>query len=772
MPFGLCSASEVLQKRVYQTFGDIDDVHVIADDIIIASNSEEEADHTLIKLFKRAQEKNVKFNIAKLQLKKSEVSYMGNIIGSNGVKPDPSKVEAIVNMREPECKKDIQRLIGMLNYLSQYIPDMSTVTAPMRSLLKVDVPFVWNTEHEHAFNKIKEILSTTPGLRLFDPNLKVQIQCDASKTGIGACLLQEGQPVAYYSKALTPTEMNWFPIEKECLAVVCAAEKFQHYIYGREVEVRSDHKPLDMITRKSIHKASPRIQAMLLRLMKYNLYVSYQPGPTMYIADTLSRAYVESEHESDDIEVDTNMRIHSLVTNLPMSNQRKQKVQCATEEDETMVKLSQTIAGGWPRHRRDCDPLIRQYWPIRDELHIIQGVVYAGERVVIPNSMRSEMLQKLHESHLGMEKCRARARSVMYWPAMSNDINEMIAKCPTCLKYRRENQREPLTPHEVPLLPWQKLGADIFEYGGNAYLLIVDYFSKYPEVCLLQGKSASAVISRFRTVFARHGLPEILIADNMPFNSSEMKTFAAEYGFTIKTSSPEHAASNGQSERMIGTVKQLMRKANEESRDPHLALLAYRNTSVAGMPYSPAELLMSRKLRDNLPTTESLLKPRVAEHAYARLRERQKKAKAYFDRGTKKLSKLDRGDTIRIKSGRTWTPATVTAVHTSPRSYMVTTASGRVYRRNRKWLHKSSEPPPLILMEDAGDDHTDEQYEQHDTPPPHNPEVVQPGLSAECETANSPNNEMSQETMPVRRSCRQKRPPAWLADYEHAETVK
>ena len=132
---------------------------------------------------------------------------------------------------------------------------MSTVTAPVRSLLKADVPFVWNTEHEHAFNKIKEILSTTPGLRLFDPNLKVQIQCDASKTGIGACLLQEGQPVAYYSKALTPTEMNWFPIEKECLAVVCAAEKFQHYIYGREVEVRSDHKPLEMITRKSIHKA-------------------------------------------------------------------------------------------------------------------------------------------------------------------------------------------------------------------------------------------------------------------------------------------------------------------------------------------------------------------------------------------------------------------------------------------------------------------------------------------------------------------------------------
>ena len=103
-----------------------------------------------------------------------------------------------------------------------------------------------------------------------------------------------------------------------------------------------------------------------------------------------------------------------------------------------------------------------------------------------------------------------------------------------------------------------------------------------------------------------------------------------------------------------------MRKANEDSRNPHVALLAYRNTPVSGMPYSQAQLLTSRTLRDNLPTIESLLKPRVAEHAYVRLRERQGKAKAYFDRGTKKLSKLDRSDTVRIKCGRTWTPTTVT----------------------------------------------------------------------------------------------------------------
>ena len=119
----------------------------------------------------------------------------------------------------------------MLNYLSQYIPDMSTITAPVRVLLKADIPFEWCSEQDEAMSKIKEILSSEPTLRLYDVELPALIQCDASKTGIGACLMQQGQHVAYYSRALTPTEQNWFPIEKECLAVVCAAERFQQYIY-------------------------------------------------------------------------------------------------------------------------------------------------------------------------------------------------------------------------------------------------------------------------------------------------------------------------------------------------------------------------------------------------------------------------------------------------------------------------------------------------------------------------------------------------------------
>ena len=141
MPFGICSASEVLQKRAYQTFGDIADVHIIADDMILASENEKDHDQLITTVLERARANSIKFNLHKIQLKKSEVTYMGNIIGNGVVKQDYEKVRAIVEMPGPTRKKDIQRLLGMLNYLSQYIPDMSTITVPLRNLFKKDVPF-------------------------------------------------------------------------------------------------------------------------------------------------------------------------------------------------------------------------------------------------------------------------------------------------------------------------------------------------------------------------------------------------------------------------------------------------------------------------------------------------------------------------------------------------------------------------------------------------------------------------------------------------------
>ena len=334
MPFGLCSASEVLQKRAYQTFGDIPNVHIVADDIIIAGNTHEECDKILHTVFKRAHDQNIKFNWKKIQFKQHEVKYMGNVISADGMKPDEIKVKAIADMPTPECKQDVQRLIGMLNYLSPYIPDMSTETSPIRSLLKNDVPFQWQPEHTNALNRIKAILTSDPVLRLYDMDKPLKIQADASSTGLGACLMQEGRPIAYASRSLTPTEQRWFQIEKELLAIVFAAERFNQYIYGKEIEVESDHKPLETILRKPIQNASPRIQLMLLRLLRYNLCVTYVPGSKLFIADALSRAYTDVIPHTGDSQIkEMEMRVHSVVLHLPVSHKRRLELLQATAND-------------------------------------------------------------------------------------------------------------------------------------------------------------------------------------------------------------------------------------------------------------------------------------------------------------------------------------------------------------------------------------------------------------------------------------------------------
>ena len=216
--------------------------------------------------------------------------------------------------------------------------------------------------------------------------------------------------------------------------------------------------------------------------------------------------------------------------------------------------------------------------------------------------MRQDVLNCIHESHLGIEQCNSRARAVVYWPGMCAAIERMVTMCSVRLKYQRANQKEPLLPHEVPQRPWQKLGADIFELNSNSYLVVADYYSKYPELCLLniKDKTAGSVITAMKSVYARHGIPDEDIADNMPFSSKNFHQFAKEWRFEISTSSPRYPQSNGMRERTIHTIKNLLRKACEDGNDPYIALLEYRNTPVSGLKESPAQLLMSRMLKSKL----------------------------------------------------------------------------------------------------------------------------------------------------------------------------
>ena len=253
----------------------------------------------------------------------------------------------------------MQRFFGFVNYLVKFLPHLSNVSEPLRRLTDKDAIWCWQPQHDKAVKTIKKLVTDNPVLRYYDTTEEVTIQCDASEIGLGAVLLQKGQPVAFASRTLTATERRYAVIEKDCLAIVFATQHFDQYIHGRDCAiVRSDHKPLEIIFRKPLLSAPQRLQRMLLRLQKYNLNVTYQKGTEMYIADTLSRAALVQADKRSVTPVEQIFQIgqqtpfEQFLENinhtefLKVTDDRLRQIQQQTVEDTALQVLKTTILIG------------------------------------------------------------------------------------------------------------------------------------------------------------------------------------------------------------------------------------------------------------------------------------------------------------------------------------------------------------------------------------------------------------------------------------------
>ena len=246
-------------------------MEVLVDDILIWAESEEEHDRILKEVLCRSRSRNLKMNIEKSQIRCDEVKYAGHILSKNGLKPDPKKVEAVTNIGNPKNREELQRFLGMVTYLVKFISNYSQVAAPLRLLLEKDIEWHWTAQQTESFETLKKLISNAPVLKYFDLEKQTVLSVDASSKGVGAVLFQENQPVAYASKSLTACQQNYAQIEKEMLAIVFGCTKFHDYIYGLpDVNVETDHKPLESILKKSLHQAPLRLQRMIMSLQKYS----------------------------------------------------------------------------------------------------------------------------------------------------------------------------------------------------------------------------------------------------------------------------------------------------------------------------------------------------------------------------------------------------------------------------------------------------------------------------------------------------------------------
>ena len=437
MPFGVSLAPEEFESTLQEKLADLEGVEVIRDDIIVMGfgDTHEQAalnhDENLLELLERARKVNLRLNSRKMELRKPEVKFMGHIISREGLKPDPAKVKGVEEIPQPLCKQEVLSLLGFVNYLSRFLPRLADVAQPLRDLTSKAAKFTWAKQHDTVLKEVKKLVVNHPILKYYDCNAEVTLQCDASEKGLGAVLLQNGQPVAFASKTLSPTERRYAQIEKECLAIVFACQRFSQYISRRErITVESDHKPLQAIFKKSVLAAPCRLQRMLLRLQRFNLDVTYKPGSQMYIADHLSRAYLASQGEEGKgfqvfaLEVETLNPLESLT----VSSERLAQLQKATEQDTVLQTLKTTVLVGWPEQKSQVPIPIRDYWNYRDEISLHNGILFTRQRIIIPKTIRPEIIARSHSSHLGIESCLRKARDSVFWPGMSSEIKEAVNK--------------------------------------------------------------------------------------------------------------------------------------------------------------------------------------------------------------------------------------------------------------------------------------------------------------------------------------------------------
>ncbi len=697
LPFGLSVSQDIFQQEMDRIIEQVPGSVCIADDIVVFGSSEKEHNDNLIQLLEVSKAEGLVFNSAKCTIGKTSISFFGSTYTTEGIKPDSKKIEDIKAMPTPQDKEDLQRFLGMINYIGSYIPHLAEKANILRDLLKKDVPFQWEADHQTAYEELKALISADTCLQYYDTTKPTILEVDASQKGLGACLIQNNKPIAFASKSLSEAQSHYSNIERETLALVYGIRRFHTYLFGREFTVESDHKPLEMITKKPLSSAPPRLKRLLVKLQGYTFNVRYKPGKEMVLSDTLSRLpnpqreseipldiQVESitfdeefEDTEDDIRVDL---VH-------FGKCKQDALQEETTKSPTLRALSAVITNGWPDYIKDLPKDVRPYWSCRDELGMSNGVIFKGSQVVVPETLRNDMLNQLHIGHMGIEKTRRLARHTIYWPGINRDIEVLVKSCTPCQEHQPSNQKEPLEPHDIPSTPWTKLATDLFSVKGDDYILITDYHSKYPILHKLPNTRSETISRIIATTFSMFGIPKEIVSDNGPqYTGQAFQEMCNDWGITHTTSSPRFPQSNGLAERTVRTVKAIIKKCAQSKQDLQIAMLNLRATPIDAKLPSPAELLFGRRIRTVLPSHQM---PTETTEVHEKLEERRERMKTNHDKHCgPELPPLHEGQKVRVQDQETniWTPAEVTKPCDQPRSYEITTPSGSCMRRNRSQI--------------------------------------------------------------------------------------
>ncbi|GJT76086.1 hypothetical protein Tco_1042811 [Tanacetum coccineum] len=641
MPFGLTNAPAVfmdLMNRVCKPHLD-KFVIVFIDDILIYSKSKQEHEKHLKIILDLLKKEELYAKFSKCEFWIPKVQFLGHVIDSEGIHVDPAKIESIKDWTSPKSPTEIRQFLGLAGYYRRFIEGFSKIAKPMTKLTQKKIKFEWGDKQEAAFQLLKQKLCSAPILALPEGSEDFIAYCDASKKGLGAVLMQREKVISYASRQLKIHEKNYTTHDLELGAVVFALKIWRHYLYGTKCTVFTDHKSLQHILDQK--ELNMRQRRWLELLSDYDCDIRYHPGKANVVADALSR----KEREPP-------LRVRALVMTISL-DLPKQILNAQTEARKPENIKSEDVGGMLVENAKFPEAIREQKLEPRAD-----GTLCLNGRSWLPcyGDLRTVIMHESHKSkysiHPGSDKMYQDMKKLYWWPNMKADIATYVNKCLTCAKVKAEHQRPSglLVQPKIPEWKWDNITMDFVtklpktSQGYDTIWVIVDRLTKSAIFTPMRETDPLDKLARLylKEVVTRHGIPVSIICDRDPrFASNFWRSLQNALGTNLDMSTAYHPQTDGQSERTIQTLEDMLRACAIDFGKGwvnHLPLVefSYNNSYHASIKAAPFEALYGRKCRSPVCWTEvgeaQILGPELIQETTEKIIQIKQRMQAARDR--------------------------------------------------------------------------------------------------------------------------------------------
>lgn len=624
LPFGLSCAPEMFQRVMERLLINCKNVIIYLDDILIFALTLEELESLVADVKRVLNNNNLTINEKKSVYNQTSVDFLGFNIDGAGILPTSNRITDIQDFKSPRDTSEVRSFLGMLTFISPFILNFSHKTKPLRDLLKSKSRFVWNDEHQKAFDDLKNAAQSDLIKRgYFDVRDKTVLYTDASPWGLGAVLAQVKEDSEVYriiacaSKSLTSAECRYPQLHREALAIVWAMERFAYYLLGIHFELRSDSEALMFMLkgnkRKDVGKRiMSRAEGWLLRTDHFSFNFEHVAGSDN-IADAASRIGSRRDNQQFGVDKEPHELCHVTANPGTISDHMlaltNKQVRDETLDDAELQAVMSYLGNGekWPNE-------ISSYQPFQGNFYIQGDVLMKDEKMVLPIKLRMRALRVAHRSHPGMSTMKNILRQGLWWPGMDREIENFVKSCPECQLVTVYNRPPPITMTELPNNAWDYVSMDFStasELHNWKALVLTDNYSRFLVAIPMDKTDCEAVKRVLKRVFDTYYIPKTMKADNgPPFNSAELKDWLKEvWGIKLIHSTPLNPTENGLVERSMQGINKItaIAKIGKQNWKDALAdyVTAYNSWPHHATKIPPAELMFGRAVRGLLPNVRT-----------------------------------------------------------------------------------------------------------------------------------------------------------------------